>query len=259
MVARSPKVVSRRASKAWDCSRYPSVGILKRPLSQACATNRLVRKTRTIQESETNNVSNMMESLTLVAHSKPIVTQVKKLYQSFEYEDTYNEETILTVKYSLTKERLDALKEAKNQLTFSDILDILDMIEAVLDKTKDDTHFFMYNTFYCDAYWLIKYVDVVVNQVFLKFKVEEQEMLTYDPSKDTFDGSHSSRLEQTNIIKDHISYCDWITTTVGPNYKRKNVPVEIKDIVVTMISKLSKLLTNEAGCSSWITYACDLF
>ena len=259
MVAKSPQEVSRRTSKAWDCSRLPSGGILKKPSSQVYPAIHSTKKTRTIPEPETNNLSKMMDSLTLVAHSKPILTPVKKLYQSFEYEDTYNEQTTLTVKYSLTKERLDTLKGAKNQLTFSDVFDIVDMIETVLDMAKDDTRFNMYSTFYCDAYWLIKYVDVVVSQVFLKFEVEENELLSYNPSKDTFDESHSSRLEQTNIIKDHISYCDWIATTVGPNYKRKNVPAEIKDIFISMISKLNKLLTNENGCSSWITYACELF
>jgi len=257
MVARSPKEVSRRSSKAWDCSRLPSRGILKKPsfqVSHACCYG----KTKIEKECEQSNLSKMMDSLTLVAHSKPVVTEVKKLYQSFEYEETYDESTILTVKFSLTKERLDALKEAKNQLTFSDIFEIPDIIDMVLDKAKDDI-FGLYNTFYCDAYWLIKYVDIIVNQVFMKFKINDCDMLTYDPNRNVFDDTTSSRLEQTNIIKDHISYCDWIATTVGPNYRQKNVPAEIKDIFITMITKLKKLVTDENGCSSWITYACNLF
>lgn len=257
MVARSPKDVSRRSSRAWDSTKIPSRGILKKSSCQAVSRSSNA-KTDIVKGHDNNSLSDMMDSLTLVAHSKPVVTDVKHLYQSYDYEEAYDETTSLTVKFSITKERLEALQQAKYQLTFSDIFEIQDIIEMVLDEAKD-RNIGLYNTFYCDSYWLIKYIDVVVCLVFQKFDINEDETLCYNPTRRVFDTTLSSRLEQTNIIKDHISYCDWIATTVGPNYKRKNVPSDIKDIFVTMIKKLRNLLTDENGCSSWISYACDLF
>jgi hypothetical protein len=200
----------------------------------------------------------MMSSLTLVAHSKPISTKAKKLYQSFAFEDSYDESTVLTVKFCLTKERLEALEASKYQLTFADIFDIPEIISIVLDKAKDDCCG-LYNTFFCDAYWLIKYIDAIIHQVFNKFNVSEEQVIFYNPTRNSFDDTRESRLEQTNIIKDHVSYCDWVATTVGPNYKQRNVPEEIKDLFISMITKLNTLLTSENGCGSWINYACDLF
>jgi len=259
MVARSPKEESKRSSKAWDSSRLPNRGILKNP-SQKQLTHITIPKQKDIienQESSAPNLSEMMDKLTLVAHSKPISTEAKKLYQRFEYEEAYDESTVLTVKFSISKERLLSLEKAKFQLSFGDIFEIPEMITMVLDKKEDENS--IYNTFYCDAYWLITYIDVIVTLVFAKFEINEDEVISYDPKRKVFDNTTQSRLEQTNIIKDHVSYCDWVARTVGPNYKQRNVPAEIKELFISMTNKLKILLVEEHGCSSWIDYACDLF
>lgn len=259
MVARSPKEESRRSSKAWDSSRQPSRGILKSSSLNKLTKTTALKQKQIMEKSEPSatSLSEMMDSLTLVAHSKPISTQVNKLYQSYDFEDTYDESTLLTVKYSISKERLQSLEKAKFQPSLGDIYDIEDMIDMVLAKKTDENN--IYNTFYCDAYWLIKYIDVIVGLVFAKFQLKEDQLISYDPQRKEFDDTTESRLEQTNIIKDHVSYCDWVATTVGPNYKQRNVPSEIKELFVSMIKKLRTLLVEEHGCVPWIIYACDLF
>lgn len=257
MVATPLKEPSQRSSRAWDCSRTPTRGILK-VQKKPSLSPKIIELPDDHEDAVFDDILKQMDSLMLVAQSSPVKTTVAKHYQSYDFEDAYDLHTPLTIKFSLTKERLDCLIKKTSAISFDDVFPLYDMLQHVSSEAKSSGT--IYNTYYCDAYWLFKYLDVIVTNVLSKFNLTADDEVMFDPRRQTFDGSEESRLEQTHIIKDHLAHCDWVATSLSSNSRSRSVPDEIKTMFDKLIKKLSSLLTDEGvdGSQSWIDYACSV-
>lgn len=258
MVART--ILHQRSNKSWEPSYLPTKSILKNSRRGPQLTKPILKsKNKLVIEKTELNLEEMMDKLQIIVHSQPINTTISKLYQIFDFEDIYESNTRLLVKHSITKERIVRIQKNDSIITFSDVFDIQDLLETIIDEGEHLSNQIHAN-FYCDSYWLIKYTDVIVIQVFDTFNIEKDTSISFDPNKRHFQSSPDSRLEQTHIIKDHLSYCDWIASTIAPNYKNNNVPDNINILFLRMLKHLHTLLTTSSNdCVSWLDYACGLF
>lgn len=230
---------------AWDKDRYPTRGILKKRkqpnLAQTAINSLLVNETTATQETlkeDIPDIVNLMNQLSILAKSQPVNTTAGKLYQKFEDCDYYNVSTPLTLQHQLSRVRIQQLGSHTTFISPNDICSL----PTLLDELIKDGQFSLSNEFYVDAYWTISLLDIICYLVFETFKMDNTTEVSYDPSKVFEKGNPLDFIEHTHILKDQISVCEWLSTTIGPNYAKEDVPPQLRMMLLRELDKLKQIL-----------------
>jgi hypothetical protein len=184
--------------------------------------------------------------MTLGDSSTPgsITVKASKLYGSpYENCHHYNTSTSVTIRYGLSSQRIQRIRNHESLISFMDIYDLPALLREVICRSTDDSGESLTNDFYCNAYWAVRLTDTIAELVFEKLSISLDDDITYSPSAD-LTVCVKSIPETTHILKHQISVCDWLTTTIGPNYTNGNVPYQLGPLLLKELQKLHAILTS---------------
>lgn len=262
------KPASRRTSLAWDRTRQPKRGILKHKSSTHRRTTS--DSTSCICDDKSllipsQDIQDILKSMTLddkssqthtTASTDTITVKATKLY-NIPYEPChhYNVSTSLTIRYALSENRITKIRNHESLISFMDIYDLPALLKEVISQYPfifHDTESNSHNDFYCNAYWAVRITDSIAELVFEKLGLSNDSVITYNPSVD-LRVSVRSITETTHILKHQVSVCDWLTTTIGPNYTNTCIPYQLGSLLLKELLKLLDILT--CANDMWIEYA----
>ena len=229
-----------RTSLAWDQTRQPRRGILKhKPPSQR----------RQPQFLTIPPLQDILDGLSLAETPDPLTVKASKLYGTrYESCHHYNVSTTITMRYGLSSQRITRLREHQALISFMDIYDLPQLLKEVIHQQESN----LMEDFFCNAYWAVCMTNTIAELVFEKLDINLDDDITYNPSSD-LSRSVKSIQETTHILKNQISVCDWLTTTIGPNYMAGNVPHQIGPLLSKELKKLHSVLTT--ANDMWVEHA----
>lgn len=267
--------LSRRTSLAWDKTRKPTKSILKtRSRSRYFSTQDLLipnenNTTNHVQsvdmdeqmntllgnlslETITRRQTNQVQaSTTSASASSPTRVKAGKLYKPFTFEEHnsayLNNSTSFTIRYAISQQRIKRLTSNQALISFIDIYDIPKMLNEVIWQFKDvsvsvnepDTYM-ANNIFYCNAYWVIIFIDAITQLVFDKLKIPEETIIQYNSDRLHFKDCQTD--EHTHIIKEQLTICEWLTSTIAPNVEKGFVPYQLGPMLMRELVKLLNII-----------------
>lgn len=257
---------SRRTSLAWDRTRQPKRGILKHrkttngifSVSKPMRDDSLLVSSQDIQD--ILGSMSLNETMSSQLHQsntdESIEVKASKLY-GIPYEPChhYNVSTSLTIRYALSEHRITKIRNHESLISFMDIYDLPALLKEVIGQYPlifHETGSNSNNDFYCNAYWAVRLTDSIAELVFEKLGLTNDSVITYNPSVDLRTNVRSIT-ETTHILKHQVSVCDWLTTTIGPNYTNTCIPYQLGSLLLKELLKLLDILT--CANDMWINYA----
>lgn len=279
--------LSRRTSLAWDKTRKPTKSILKtRSRSRYFSTQDLLIPNEnnttnheqsvdtdelTMQtllgnlslETITRRQTNQTQASTSATAPSPTRVKAGKLYKPFTFEEHnsayLNNSTSFTIRYAISQHRIKRLTSNQALISFIDIYDIPKMLNEVIWQFNDvsvsvnepDTYMAnsqANNIFYCNAYWVIIFIDAITQLVFDKLKIPEETIIQYNSDRLHFKDCQTD--EHTHIIKEQLTICEWLTSTIAPNVEKGFVPYQLGPMLMRELVKLLKIINCEN--SKWI-------
>lgn len=296
---------STRTSLAWDSTRQPRKSILKRRTLRRTTTLRSALLLPQVNEDdefgigggrggggsghgagvptvvsldEAMNRMSMDEHRLSPSSHNTVTVKASTLYGAkYDFLQPYQVSTAMTIRYGLSSQRIQRMRDHVALVSFVDIYDLPALIKEVINQypdvnsqlnamTADDHDLYgdiraqtgglhtrdVINDFYCNAYWAVKMADAIAELVFEKLSISLDTDITYKASYDS-DSMVLSIPETTHNIKSQISLCDWMTSTIAPNYAQGYVPIQIGVKLLQELENLVKCLT----CANymWIDYA----
>jgi len=216
---------------------------------------------------EQNDITNMFESLRLVSTSKPVEVVSSKHYVRHQYEPYYSSiPTPLTITTNLNQETLDLILET-GLFNINDLISLPKRLRTILchieeanddsevsDNIEDDNRS---TTFFVDSYWLIKFLDTIITKIAKEYRDIPNPFdgnITFQPGKTDFQKDKKGIIEQTHVLKDQVSLCEWIITSLSGNSNGNNKPPIL--CVRTLIANIRKVIALlETNNQQWIEFA----
>lgn len=293
MVRMQPKEIkmeSLRTSLAWDRTRMPSKGILKHKpnTSQTSPAQHkrhshkgvslLVKHPSTdtddiinlssyspitspVSSNTTTDIQDLLQNLSIdntiqnPKNPKQITVKAKKLYRLFDECNCYDISTPFTMKYSLSYQRINKIQNNQALITPNDIYFLpLMIVEVVKQHKGDEQNPYENNDFYCNAYWVIYLSYTITHLVFEQMNIDRKERITYEADKTNFDKCNV--LEHTHILRHQLSVCEWLVTTIGPNYLKDEVPYQLGPLLIRELKRLYDII--DANNQIWLSHATAL-
>lgn len=248
-----------RSSAAWDRSRQPRRSILKRRSPSKERTSRGAR-VETHLTVPSCDIQDLLHEMTL-SERKPtpprvVTVKASKLYGNpYQNCHHYDVSTSVTIRYGISDQRIRELRNHEALISFMDIYDIPSLLKELVSQNVDVFYEPGNNDFYCNAYWAVMFTDAIAELVFEKLGICLDSDISYDPTVD-IRSCVKSMAEMTHILKDQLSVCDWLTTTIGPNYQNDNIPYQLGPHLQEELNKLLGVLTSSND--KWIEGAVSL-
>lgn len=267
----------QRSSLTWDKNKQPYKSILKHNMKYS---NNIIRKKQgtengnkiviVINVPETNkssdDINDVLDKMTLSECEKSKLSndslvskdklQIKasKLYgTTYEMCHQYNVSTSITIRYSLSHERIMRLRKHTGLIQFMDIYNLSSLLKEIIQQQPGTYEEPEYNNdFYCNAYWAVQLTNSIAELVFEKLNIKMEESITYNPCID-LNQTDCEIDEMTHILKHQLSVCEWLTTTIAPNYQNGCIPYQLGPLLVRELQNLLLILTT--ANDKWIEYA----
>lgn len=210
-----------------------------------------------VNTAQSMDIQNLMDKLSINNNTNNTKTIIKanKLYKRFDESSSYNNSTSFTIRYGISQQRINSLK---NNTSLVNVMDIFDLPTMLNELLKHKINYYETNTeindFFCNAYWLVALLDTIITLVFDKMNINYTDEICYDPCRESF--KDCSNEEHTHILKEQLSVCEWITTTIGPNYEIGEIPYQIFPLLISELKKTLSIITCEN--SKWLSYVINL-
>lgn len=227
-------------------------------------------------KNDSNDIQDLMNKLSInqqsniTQHQTYYYTKINagKLYRKFDDSTSYDNSTSFTIRYGLNKQRIQNLRNNQTLINILDIFDISTMLNELInfynkycqtitsnDNTDDVTSFNnISNDFYCNTYWTISFLETIVKLVFDKMNIKHDDDIMFNSQRIFF--KECDNIEHTHILKEQLSVCEWIITTIGPNYEKDDIPYQLGSLLIREIKKIFYIINTENN--KWITYAINL-
>ena len=330
MVAITPNSEQhQRSSPAWDSSKRPCRGILKKPARPKFPSHPRIQELHVPLESDeedsgiypipplerieinsdgssqgssgqpsdgqpgTPSLADMLSSLAIADEGSSNNTEKENVtdacandgsldtglssvvagnhYRVLGFEQDYDEPSLFTMRYGLTRDKLDKMISGAVPISFCDVYVIWEMLSFVKRELKANPEA-PQASFYGDSYWLFKYVETVVTQLSIKFGIDKFPLaiISFAQNPEMSQFVFMDRRQQTHIIRDHLNLCDWASSTLGTNFKERRIPYEFVRIFHQALVKLSEYMASQPNPANipadkpelalcWLDYACNQF
>ena len=251
-----------RSSSAWDRSRQPRRGILKRK-SPPKDRSRRIPNLDTHLTVPSDDIQDLLNEMTIndketITSSKAITVKASKLYGSpYQNCHHYDVSTAFTIRYNISDSRIQKIRRHESLVDFTDIYDLPGLFREVTDQSLESFYEQTNSDFYCNAYWAIMLTDAIAELVFEKFAISLDSEITYDPTPSVWIWSSPNNIMMmTHVLKDQLSVCEWLATTIGPNYQNDNIPYQLGPHLQDELKKVLSIITM---CDDrWIEGAAEL-
>ncbi len=250
-----------RSSSAWDRSRQPRRGILKHKSPPKDRVRRCPNiETHLMVPSD--DIQELLSGMTISdsepGASKAITVKASKLYGSpYRNCHHYDISTTVTIKYDLSDSRIQKIRSHESLIGFTDIYDLPALFREITNQSMESFYEQTNNDFYCNAYWAVTLTDAIAELVFERFAISLESEITYDPNPSLWLwGGSNNIVTMTHALKDQLSVCEWLTTTIGPNYQNDNIPCQLGPHLQDELKKVLSIITM---CDDkWIEGAAQL-
>jgi len=209
-----------------------------------------------------------IETLRLVSTSKPVKVVSSKHYVRHDYEPYYSSiPTPLTITTNLNQETLDTILEA-GLFNINDLVSLPKRLRTILchiEEPNDDSDYETSDnqdendltTFFVDSYWLIKLLDTIITKIAKEYRDIPNPFdgnITFQPGKTDFQTDKEGVIEQTHVLKDQVSLCEWIITSLSGNSNGNSKPPVL--CIKTLIANIRKVIALlETNNQQWIEFA----
>ena len=237
-----------RSSSAWDRLRQPRRGILKRKSPPKNRAGRgLNMDTHLMVPSD--DIQDLLSDMTINdkghTSSRAITVKASKLYGSpYENCHHYDVSTAVTIRYNISDSRIKKIRNHESLISFIDIYDLPSLFREITNQSVESFYEQTNNDFYCNAYWAVMLTDAIAELVFERFAISLDSEITYDPSPSLWIWDNSDNIAtMTHVLKDQLSVCEWLTTTIGPNYQNDNIPYQLGPHLQDELKKVLSIIT----------------
>lgn len=237
-----------RSSSAWDRSRQPRRGILKRkspPKDRARRGINLETHLMVPSDEIQDLLSNMTIGDSDPTSSRTVTVKASKLYGSpYQNCHHYDISTNVTIRYDISDSRIQKIRSHESLIGFTDIYDLPALFREITNQSLESFYEQTNNDFYCNAYWAVTLTDAIAELVFERFAISLESEITYDPNPSMWLwGGSNNIVTMTHVLKDQLSVCEWLTTTIGPNYQNDNIPYQLGPHLQDELKKVLNIIT----------------
>jgi hypothetical protein len=177
--------------------------------------------------------------------SRIVIVKASNLYGSpYQNCHHYDISTNVTIRYDISDSRIQKIRRHESLIGFTDIYDLPALFREITNQSVESFYEQTNNDFYCNAYWAIMLTDAIAELVFERFAISLDSDITYDPNPSMWLwGGSNNIVTMTHALKDQLSVCEWLTTTIGPNYQNDNIPYQLGPHLQDELKKVLSIIT----------------